>query len=156
MARQVCGLDDLVFPRCPPRGEVRAEQGEQGGPDLVMGHSNSVLYCATAEHSVRKCVEVATEGTEGAGLKADPHPPVVAGVNSPKTLKESSFFFSWHLAQSLPKVLLPPGVGKKTSAKEAILHREAGFSGSGVGGFEEAGEARNGLALVCVGCKFGA
>ena len=73
---------------------MRAEQGKQGGPDLVMGHSNSILYCTTAEHSVQKRVEVATKGTEATGLKANPHPPVVAGVYSPKTLKESSFFFT--------------------------------------------------------------
>ena len=93
---------------------------------------------------------------KAAGPQANPHPPVVAGVYSPKTLKESLFFFFWHLAQSLSKVLLPPGGGKKTPAKEAVLHSETGFSGRGVGGFEEAGEARNGLALICEVCKFGA
>ena len=102
-----------------------------------MGHGNSVLNGATSGHPVGERVQVATEGTEAAGAEANAHPPVVAGVHNSETLKESSLIFTLHLAQSLPKELLPPGGGKKTSAKEAILHNETGFSGCGVGGFEK-------------------
>ena len=94
-----------------------------------MGHGYSVLDGATASHPVGECVQVATEGTESAGLEANAHPPVVAGVHTSQTLEESSLFFALHFAQSLSKELLSPGGGKEASAEESILDNEAGFSG---------------------------
>ena len=90
-------MDYVILPLIPCFCEVGGDGVKEAGPSFVVSRSNCVGETSTCEDTVGEGIKLPADGAVRVGHDAYACPPMVAGEDPSKALKEAPPFSTWHL-----------------------------------------------------------